>query len=407
MKTIYTLLLTLFLAHTGHAADSLKDAFMHGKPHIDIRYRYEFVDQDGLPEKAHASTIRTRLGYTSDTYHHLFGRIELENVAQIGGDDYNDTRNGRTDHPVVADVETTEVNQLLLHYTGIPDTTLTAGRQVLSLDGQRYIGPVAWRQNNQTFDAVTLIHSGISDTTFTYGYIHRINRIFGSYSGAGDWDSDSHFMHISYTRIPWASLTAYGYFLDFENDSPGNSSQTLGVSATGKKVLNETMTFTYHAEYAEQTDYADNPTDYRADYYHLAPALAWKNLTLTVGYEVLGSDSGRKGFATPLATLHKFNGWADKFLNTPANGLEDVYVSIKYTLSGCDKLACLNGLITKVQYHHFAADGAGGDYGREWDLYVKKPLNAHCYIEAEYAYYDADNFDTDTQQLTLGFAITY
>ena len=35
---------------------------------------------------------------------------------------------------------------------------------------------------------------------------------------------------------------------------------------------------------------------------------------------------------TPLATLHAFNGWADMFLTTPANGLQDLYFRASYTL---------------------------------------------------------------------------
>jgi hypothetical protein len=34
------------------------------------------------------------------------------------------------------------------------------------------------------------------------------------------------------------------------------------------------------------------------------------------------SGDGVIGFSTPLATLHKFQGWVDKFLTTPANGID-------------------------------------------------------------------------------------
>jgi hypothetical protein len=46
-----------------------------------------------------------------------------------------------------------------------------------------------------------------------------------------------------------------------------------------------------------------------------------------------------KGFTTPLATLHKFQGWADKFLTTPVNGLADLYVNAGYTRKGVGPLA--------------------------------------------------------------------
>ena len=40
---------------------------------------------------------------------------------------------------------------------------------------------------------------------------------------------------------------------------------------------------------------------------------------------MLASDNSQ-GFRTPLATLHAFNGWADLFLDTPPDGLSDIYV---------------------------------------------------------------------------------
>ncbi len=59
-------------------------------------------------------------------------------------------------------------------------------------------------------------------------------------------------------------------------------------------------------------------------------ALAVKGIgTLGVGYELLGSDDGVAAFQTPLATLHKFNGFADQFLVTPAGGLQDIYFYAK------------------------------------------------------------------------------
>ena len=91
------------------------------------------------------------------------------------------------------------------------------------------------------------------------------------------------------------------------------------------------MQLLYRAEYATQSDYADNPADYSTDYYALEGGIAAAGLTAKVGYEVLGSDNnGTASFKTPLATLHKFNGWADKFLVTPAAGLEDLYASLAW-----------------------------------------------------------------------------
>ena len=54
----------------------------------------------------------------------------------------------------MGDPETTELNQAYLSFRG-GETILSAGRQRLVLDNARFVGEGAWRQNQQTFDALT------------------------------------------------------------------------------------------------------------------------------------------------------------------------------------------------------------------------------------------------------------
>lgn len=398
----------LLLSSPAFAADTFKEALLEGTPYIDVRYRFEYVDQDGLANEAEASTLRTRFGYKTGTYEDFSAVLEFENITQIGDDDYNDTLNGRTTYPVVADVENTEVNQSYLQYTGIPETTVKLGRQVITLDGHRFVGHVGWRQNNQTFDAVTIVNKSLPETTLTYGYINGVNRIFGDDSPAGDWDSDSHLFNIANESTPLGKIVAYSYLLDFETDAPAASSQTYGISLDGKQKLTEHVTGKYYGEYARQMDYGPNTTDYEANYWHINGALSCHGLTTTVGYEVLGSDNGNVGFATPLATLHKWNGWADVFLATPANGLEDFYVDLTYKVSGVEgDLAFFNGMLAKVQYHDYSAEEGSMDYGTEWGVYVKQPITKNVYAEVKYADYNTDGFATDRKKIIFGLGVTY
>src|SRR5690606_28802578 len=122
----------------------------------------------------------------------------------------------------------------------------------------------------------------------------------------------------------------YAYLLDFTETQDGamaNSTQTYGLSFAGSAKLTDDVDALYRFEHATQRDYASSPLDYQADYY-LAElgAKFLKNYGISIGYEVLGSDNGVAAFRTPLATLHAFNGWADRFLVTPADGLEDTYI---------------------------------------------------------------------------------
>jgi hypothetical protein len=79
-------------------------------------------------------------------------------------------------------------------------------------------------------------------------------------------------------------------------------------------------------------------------------------MTFGAGSEFLSGDANKTGqsYTTPLATLHKFNGWADQFLGTPDDGLEDAYVKFSTKLADY-KLT--------VMYHDFSAEDSGNDYG--------------------------------------------
>ncbi len=412
-KTNYALALALLIIATYTSEALAEDTFIHalasGTPYLDARYRYEFVDQEGIPHNAHASTLRTRLGYRSGSLYGFSGTLEFENISHIGSDNYHDTLNGRSDHPVVADVESTELNQVFLRYEGIADTAITVGRQAIDLDAQRFIGSVGWRQNNQTMDAIYAQNQSLDDTVLTYGYLDKIHRIFGDDSPVGNWQSDSHIINVKTDAIAViGTVTAYGYILDFKHDAPVLSSATYGASLKGQQPLNEDIALKYLAEYAYQQDHGDNPTQYDTYYAHIAPAISYGAFTTMLGYEVLGSDGGNIGFSTPLATLHKFNGWADKFLSTPANGLEDRYIDLTYKLSGLEGSAAIfNRLLLKAQYHEFSADEGGAEYGTEFDVYAKQPVDENYYIEMKYADYHADTFATDAQRLTFGMGVTF
>src|SRR5690606_11968653 len=113
------------------------------------------------------------------------------------------------------------------------------------------------------------------------------------------------------------------------------------------------------ASYATQSDYADNPNRFSANYYLLEGGATFGRFGLRAGYEVLGGDSRpNRAFQTPLATLHAFNGWADKFLTTPAGGIEDLYVGGS---------ASVGPVALQLVWHDYQAEAIDMDYGSEWN----------------------------------------
>ena len=387
---------TVLTMPTLAGAETLVEAVSGGKVSASLRYRYERVDQDNALKNANASTLRTRLGYMSGDYHDFGVFLEFENITNLGDDRFNSTTNGKTRFSVVADPDATEVNQAFLQYQGLPATTLKLGRQRILLDNQRFIGNVGWRQNEQTFDAVTAVNTSLPDTRATAGFISNVNRIFGDDSPMGDFEMDSPFVNLNYAGLPFGAFTAYGYLLDFD-DSPANSTKTFGLRFTGATTAGQGPKLLYTAEYARQSDYQDNPKDFDLDYYFVEGGAEIRGITAKLGYEVL-EGNGTDAFQTPLATLHAFNGWTDQFLVTPANGLEDLYATVGTSIQGVKLLGV---------YHAFFANEGDADYGTEWGLLATRKFADHYTLGVKYAAYEAEDFSVDADKLWLWGEVTF
>jgi hypothetical protein len=64
-------------------ADSFTDMFTKGSANIDMRYRYENVDQDDLHRTASANTLRSRLTLGTAAWHGVSGLIEGDHVTDF------------------------------------------------------------------------------------------------------------------------------------------------------------------------------------------------------------------------------------------------------------------------------------------------------------------------------------
>lgn len=369
------------------SAATLAEAVTGGKAKLDVRYRYEHVDQNNNLKNADASTVRSRLGYASGKFSGVSAYLEFENTTAVGAEDYNSSTNGKAGYSVVADPELSEVNQAYLSWEGIPATVVKYGRQVINLDDQRFVGAVAWRQNEQTFDALAVVNKSLPDTAVTYAHLGNVNRING-----GDADMSSDLLNIAYSGWSAGKVSAYGYLLDYSK-AASQSTQTYGVRVTGGTKLGASAKILYSAEYAQQSDYGKNPASFNLNYMLGEVGGLWHGVTAKLGYELLEGD-GTNSVQTPLATLHAFNGWADQFLTTPGNGLKDSYLSVLGAVAGVKLMAV---------YHDFSADKGGADYGTETDLQAAKKFNKLYTLVVKYAAYSAGNMaaKVDTNKLWL------
>jgi hypothetical protein len=395
------------LSHAALAEEAFSNLFTQGKPILDLRYRYEHVDQDNALNNANAQTIRTRVGFQSGKWYGLSALIEADNVSRIGDASYNSFRNGQSDYSVVADPDGTEINQALLRYEHKYGSAVL-GRQRINLDNQRFVGGVAWRQNEQTYDGVLGQLKPLQGLTLTYAYIDNINSIFGPGNGRFDTaanqaniEGHSHLLNAQYVVMPELTVTAYQYRLGLDNlAAGGQSSKTTGLRLNGA-----VSGVSYALEYAKQSDlsdYADNTRDQDSDYYLAELGYTVKGVALKGGYEVLGGDEGpgNRAFQTPLATKHAFQGWADIFLLTPPDGIKDAYVGGSAPLFGGTLAAW---------YHDFRAEKGSSQYGEEIDLSYAHAIPGVKGLVGlvKYASYDADDFAVDTDKLWVQLQYSY
>lgn len=366
---------------------------------LDARLRSELVDQDGLANEATAITLRTRLGYQSGEMSGFSFLIEGENVIHLV-DDFNDTINGLPGYPVVADPETTELNRLQLAYTGFDNTSLTLGRQRIILGDARYIGNVGFRQNEQTFDAFLASTTAIEHLTLTYAYLDRAHRVFGDDHPAGEFDLDTHALSAAFA-VPSGTVTAFAILNDVQ-DAAALSSATYGVNWSGSVVREGQPTFGYRLEYATQTDYGNSPAGFDLGMFRAEASLSHNGLSGALGIESL-EGNGVRGFSTPLATLHGYQGWADVFLATPADGVRDIYGRAGYAFANPPFGSAMRATLV---YHDFETQNGGLDLGSELDAVLSSQLTEHVGIEFKAALYDGgDSVLADRTKLWL--AITY
>jgi hypothetical protein len=380
----------LFAIAMPTQAQSFTEFAEEGDVIAEVRVRSENVRQDNLADDAVAITARARIGYETASLAGFQALVEYDQVVALQ-DEYHSGSSIYPSNPgksVVADGAGGDYNRAQISYTHDAAKAII-GRQRIILDNARFIGNVGWRQNEQTFDAFRADLTAVENLSATYAYINQRNTI--KYE---DLAVQDHLLNLGYTT-PVGKVATYAYIL--ENDEKNNEStnDTYGLSFKGKVPVSS-VELLYAAEYATQTVNAGTTgaKDFDADYTFLEGGVKISAVSLLAGYENLGGD-GDYGFSTPYATGHAFNGWADVFLNTPANGLNDVYAKVVGKVAGIKLVAT---------YHDFKSDKGGDNLGSEIDLLAAKKFNDNITAGIKYANYSAGDEAyayVDTEKLWL------
>ncbi|TDJ32866.1 MAG: hypothetical protein E2O56_04535 [Gammaproteobacteria bacterium] len=372
------LVLSMSVVVADDDSASFDEWVSNGVPLLNVRYRYEFVDEETFVNDAKASTIRTRVGYKTGKWSGWQVLVELEDTHAIHETDYNGlgpNPPNKPTFPVVADPLFSQLNRVWVAWGDPKRFLVKGGRMRVKLDNDRFVGNVGWRQNEQTFDALTV--QGVAGENFDlfFSYFLDQNNVLGTSNGM-----DTPILNARW-NTSYGHLVGYGYLLDYSNSALLDS-QTWGLRWVGKWQFGREKQnrFDYTIELANQSDYADS-SNFSADYSHLKGVFNFSGFFAGLGYEVLGSDNGNASLQTPLATLHAFNGWADRFLVNPADGLNDSYFTLGYG-KGMWKLWGV--------WHDFDRDHGSGSYGNEFDIALTiKPWKRWTF-GTKYADYNSD-----------------
>ncbi|MEL6257575.1 MAG: alginate export family protein [Pseudomonadota bacterium] len=359
----------------------------------DVRIRYEFAEDSGFLQDSHALTARARLAAELPLSNRLSLLAEAEAIGALI-DDFDDGRSLPAVRPVVPDGDDVELNRFQIS-ADLEPVSLVVGRQNLSLDDERFLGAVDFRQNQQTYDGVSFGFFTRQGVALDGGYIRRVNRVLGGEGDLNAFVGDSFFANAS-GETPLGRLSAFHYAFDLatgpDRAVETASSATTGVRLEGRKTADR-FGVQWEAGFARQVDFAGNPVDYRANYWLGGASADLGPASLSYRIEILGG--GGPAFQTPLATLHKFQGEADVFLTTPEFGLIDHQAGASWRFGAWGPF---RNIALKGRYHRFLAEEGRADLGDEIDVALSAGF-ASFGLSLIYADYRADTFANDARRI--------
>lgn len=379
-------------------AQNLSDAITGGDLILEARPRIEFFDQAGLAE-ADAYTLRSRLGWKTQSWNRVSGLIEFEDVRHLGGD-FNDGAPPAEPFASIPDPQGFELNRLQLAWRMNEHFTATIGRQTVEFDDKRFLDGSNSRQDARTLDAVR------GDVTFgdlrgSYVYVEQVNNTTGEFN---DWEGESHLVNVTQAFSPAFKLTGFMYAFDFDTPVALNqSSQFFGVRATGRIEMMDAA-FEYTASTANQTDYGNSALSFDLDYWQASLSAQHGEWYGRLWYESLEGD-GVRGFFVPIGSSNNFQGWAGAFSAKPADGVNDFNVTVTYSPDWAPSF--LDDLEVMARWYDFEAERTGVDFGNEIDLAVSADLTEQISFAIEHSDYEAGDAPSPVSRTRTRIVLEY
>ena len=365
----------------GNTQPGFVPAITGGNPILELRPRYNRIDESDKPLRSEGGTVRAIAGWRSGPWYGLRFTIEGIHADHIGRKRFNDDGAlfATSPYPLLPDPRHTGVNQAFAEYASDYGLRAKAGRQVVRMDNQRWISDNDFRQVPQLFDGVRASYGVFEGAEVEAGHFRRMRDTSGETQ-----DLKLTMLHAAWNPFPGQALAAYAYF----HDQPvhvnftgfANSSyRVFGVRLEGALRRGCPIEVPYLLEAAQQKPHAGGDARVDARYWRAGAGLATDAWTVRADHETKGSNGGVYGLQTPLTDYYAFNGWTLHFFNTPRNGLRDRWLTGRYAVGAVTLYA---------EAHRFKSDFGGIDYGREKDVGVTWEAMPKVVARLQHARYD-------------------
>lgn len=388
-------------------AESFREAFSEGETHLDFRLRYEDINQGD--QGAQALTLRSRIGFETLPYELFKAYVEFDDVRAIPDDDnYNSGGNNQLDDVFLEDPEGTELNQAWIAYD-IANTLIKFGRQTFSLNNERLVGGDSWRQNEQTFTALSIQNEILNYTRFEFAQLNSIQTNQDEDLSSAHQDLNAKLFNLHYRGFWLNDLSVYALWISDHPDQTQWETSTYGIRFSGD--MGGDFSVAYQLELAQQEDAGNNPANYSATYALIDFLFGYQGMHVNLGYEKLGASKDAF-FVTPLASLHNFQGASDQFSNNGLGnipgGIQDSYLGVGYSTEIALAQHSLPLSLT-IDYHDYRADSPVNNlshYGEEWGGRVKVELEKINFL-IQYADYHADHYGQSDQHVWLAMNVSF
>jgi hypothetical protein len=383
----------------GNNPFRLEDALAAGRFSLELRPRYNHIEESDKPETTRGGTVRAVAGYRSAPFQGL--RVVVEGIhTDTFAKNFNDdpTQSAASEYPLLPDPRYTGVNQAYLDASG-DAFAVRAGRQVVRLDNQRWVSDNDFRQIPQLFDGVSTRYAAAPGVELAAAYFGRVRTTSGDLD-----DLRLTLVHAAWNPLAGHALAAYGVFhAQAQNGAftgfSDNSYRVAGARGEGAIPIGGILQALYTLDVAQQRPYAGGDERIRASYWRAGAGAGSDAWTLRYDEERKGSNGGQYGLQMPLTDFYGFNGWTLHFFNTPRQGLRDRWLTGRYSVGDFTFYA---------EGHRFRSDFGNIDFGREVDTGVTYAWGDHLVARLQHARYDPGSGTPDASirktWLTLSLA---